>query len=158
MIEVRKATPEDVSAIHQLLEPYADSGIVLRRSREDILAYIANFRVAVCQETLCGCVAVRSFGNNLLEVRSLVVNQAFHGQGIGRALVKFVIDQLHQDFPDGNWSLFTLTGEPEFFKKQGFQVVSKEMFPEKIWSDCSKCRKKHCCDETALLFDHSNIR
>ena len=154
-VSVRVAEPSDAPAIHSLLEPYADEGIVLRRSVEDILAYIKNFRVAWIGDRLCGCVAVRDFGNNLYEVRSLVVDRTLQGKGIGRVLVEFIIEQLYQKFPAGNWSLFTLTGQPVFFQRLGFQIVTKELFPQKIWSDCAKCKKQDCCDETALLFDHS---
>lgn len=150
---VRHAAAGDVPAIFDLLEPYARKGIVLRRSQEDILAFIGNFRVALGKGNICGCVAVRDFGSDLLEVRSLVVAQAFHGQGVGRQLIRFVIDELTEKRPSVKWHLFTLTGQPGFFERLGFKVVSKERFPEKIWSDCSKCPKQHCCDETALLFE-----
>ena len=50
-----------------------------------------------------------------------------------------------------SWRLFTLTTTPAFFRTIGFREVPKEEFPEKIWSDCSKCPKFNCCDETALL-------
>ena len=150
---IRRATADDVPAIFDLLEPYASQGIVLSRSRADILTCIGNFRVAVCCSSVCGCVAVRDFGSNLLEVRSLVVSPAFHGQGVGRLLVRFVIGELTERCPSVKWHLFTLTGQPGFFEHLGFKVVSKELFPEKIWSDCSKCPKQNCCDETALLLE-----
>jgi len=150
---VRRASANDVPAIFDLLEPYARQGIVLRRSREDILDFIGNFRVALSGASVCGCVAVRDFGSDLLEVRSLVVAPAFHGQGVGRLLVRFVIDEMTERCPSPTWHLFTLTGQPGFFERLGFKVVSKELFPEKIWSDCSKCPKQNCCDETALLFE-----
>ena len=149
---VRRALETDVRGIFELLDPYADAGIVLRRSEADILSYIRNFRVALCRGRLCGCVAVRDFGGSLLEVRSLVVDRSFHGQGVGRLLVEFVINELRETRPAAKRLLFTLTGQPGFFERLGFKVVPKELFPEKIWSDCSKCPKQHCCDETALLF------
>ena len=150
---VRQAQNTDVRGIFELLEPYADAGIVLRRSEADILSYIRNFRVALSGGRLCGCVAVRDFGGNLLEIRSLVVDRSFHGQGVGRSLIEFVINELHEARPAEKWLLFTLTGQRGFFERLGFKVVPKEMFPEKIWSDCSKCPKQNCCDETALLFE-----
>ena len=156
-ISVRMACPDDAVAIHALLELYVADGTVLQRSVEDILFYIKNFRVAYCGDELCGCVAVRDFGNKLMEVRSLVISPAKQGQGIGRILIDFILDQLYSLYPDGKWSLFTLTKQPGFFQKMGFVIVSKEMFPQKIWSDCSKCKKQNCCDETALLFDHSRF-
>ena len=154
-ITVRPATEDDVPFIHALLEPYADKGIVLRRSREDILFYIRNFRTAWINGEICGCVAVRDFGNKLMEVRSLVVGKKFQGTGVGRKLIEFVLEQLGSMYPEKDWNLFTLTGQAVFFQRLGFKVVNKEMFPEKIWSDCSKCKKQHCCDEVALLYDHN---
>ena len=148
---VRPADSSDVEAIFELLELYSASGIVLKRSKEDIAGYLKNFIVAVDNGSVCGCCAARDFGNDLLEVRSLVVAPERQGQGIGKKLVSFIIDRLDRDRE--SWRLFTLTLQVAFFQSLGFQVVEKEIFPEKIWSDCSKCSKFHCCDETALLLE-----
>ena len=155
-LTVRKAVVGDIPAIHAFLEHYADLGIVLRRSREDILHYLANFSVAATPDGVCACVAVRDFGNDLLEVRSLVVAPELQGRGIGRQLVAGVISAL--DASRGTWRLFTLTKEPAFFGKLGFRVVEREMFPEKIWSDCRNCPKHNCCDEIALILDSTDYR
>ena len=149
-LKVRAAAPADVPEIHALLEPYADAKIVLRRSQEDILNYIANFAVAELDGKICGCGAARDFGCNLYEVRSLVVNQNIQKKGVGRAIVTFFIDRFKERKID-NWRLFALTMTPGFFISLGFKEVPKEMFPEKIWADCLKCAKYHCCDETAVL-------
>ena len=148
---VRPADSGDVDAIFELLELYSASGIVLKRSKEDIAGYLKNFIVAVDNGSVCGCCAARDFGNDLLEVRSLVVAPERQGQGIGKKLVSFIIDRLDRERE--SWRLFTLTLQVAFFQSLGFQVVEKEIFPEKIWSDCSKCSKFHCCDETALLLE-----
>lgn len=149
--EVRKANEGDIPAIHQLLDIYAQKQIVLPRSEEDIRHYLANFTVAVNESgLLLGCVAVRDFGNNLLEVRSLVVSPALQRGGVGRALVEHCIERLKQE--RGEFRLFALTLQPGFFKRIGFDIADRELFPEKIWSDCSKCPKKNCCDEIAVLY------
>ena len=49
--------------------------------------------------------------------------------------------------------VFTLTYQDVFFSRLGFQVVEKDLFPQKIWSDCWICPKKDCCDEIAMLLD-----
>ena len=151
-VSVRAARPDDVDAIYQLLELYSASGIVLKRSKENISGYLQNFIVAECDGAVCGCCALRDFGNRLLEIRSLVVSPDFQGKGVGKKLVNYFITGLKESAAP--WRLFTLTLQVEFFRALGFCEVEKESFPEKIWSDCSKCPKFHCCDETALLLQN----
>ena len=91
LLTVRAAAEADVSAIHRLLEIYAARAVVLSRSEEDIRFYLGNFVVAEIDGVVRGCAAVRDFGNNLLEVRSLVVEPGFQGKGIGRAMVEAII-------------------------------------------------------------------
>ena len=148
-LNVRKAQEADIPEIHTLLEHYADQGIILRRSREDILKNLDNFFVATVDGHIRGCSAIRDFGNDLLEVRSLVVTPEFQGQGLGRAIVGAIVEAVREARP--KWRIFTLTGRPEFFAKQGFRTVAREMFPEKIWSDCRNCPKNNCCDEVAMI-------
>ena len=148
-VKVRPAGLNDVDAIFEMLELYVAEGIVLKRSREDINFFIGNFVVAEQAGKVCGCAALRDFGNDLLELRSVVIHPQLQGKGVGRILVEELIASLRKQRSE--WRLFTLTTTPAFFKKLGFKEVEKELFPEKIWSDCSKCPKFHCCDEVALL-------
>ena len=150
-IIVRPAVPADIDAIFELLELYTASGVVLKRSKDDIASYLKNFIVAEDNGVVCGCCAARDFGHDLFEVRSLVVDPGHQGKGIGRLLVDFIIDRMNKERE--SWRLFTLTLQVRFFQSLGFAVVEKEIFPEKIWSDCSKCSKFLCCDETALLLE-----
>jgi amino-acid N-acetyltransferase len=149
-IQVRKACEKDVDAICRLLNMYADQGIVLRRSREDILSYLANFFVAVdaASDTVLGCGALRDFGEGLRELRSLAVAPDLKGRGIGRAIVEAIIERMRS--LEKNGVLFTLTCEPAFFQRMGFSLTDRENFPPKIWSDCASCPRNDCCNETAL--------
>ena len=155
-VSVRPAVAADVPAIHALLEPYAEEKVVLRRSQEDILNYIANFVVAELDGKICGCGAARNFGNELYEVRSLVVNPAIQKKGVGRAIVGYFVDRM-ENSGRSDWKLFALTMTPAFFVSLGFREVEKELFPEKIWADCLKCAKYNCCDETAVLLTAGDL-
>ena len=151
-IKVRAAISEDAAAIKKILDVYVVQQIVLERSEEDIRSYIKNFVVAEIDGVCQGCCAVRDFGNNLLEVRSLAVNADLIGAGIGKKMVNFIIERLKAERPQ--FRLFALTLRPDFFQKNGFKIVEMSLFPEKIWSDCAKCPKKDCCDEVAVLMEH----
>lgn len=150
-LNIRAAALKDVDAIFELLELYTGQGTVLRRSKEDIAFFIGNFVVAEYENRVCACAALRDFGGNLLELRSVVVSPELQGKGVGKKLVSFLIGALRGERP--HWRLFTLTTTPAFFKTLGFAESCKEAFPEKIWSDCSKCPKFHCCDEIALVME-----
>lgn len=148
-VKIRPAVQRDIDAIFDLLELYVAKGIVLRRSKEDIGFFIGNFVVAELQGKVCGCAALRDFGGDLLELRSVVISPELQGKGIGKIMVGAIIARLREERT--SWRLFTLTTTPPFFRSMGFREVPKEEFPEKIWSDCAKCPKFHSCDETALL-------
>lgn len=153
-ITVRKAAPNDIAAIYQLLEAHAQNGIVLKRSPEDIAFYLKNFTVAEADINhvgrIVGCCALRDFGNELFEVRSLVVADDFQGKGVGQRMVRSLLEHSCREHP--GCRIFALTYQVDFFKKLGFEVVLVDLFPEKIWSDCDKCPKRDCCDEIAVLF------
>ena len=151
---VRKAELKDVKAIYGILKVYADQQIVLARDETDITFYLKNFSVCEADGVIVGCVALRDFGNELMEVRSLAVKEEFKGMGIGRAMLQFVIDRLKQQKQQAR--VFALTYQDKFFQKLGFNVVAKELFPEKIWADCEKCPKKEHCDEIAVLLEIKN--
>ena len=152
-VTVRHAVPDDIDAIDELLKLYSGSGVVLPRPKDDIASHLGNFRVAEADHKIIGCAAARDFGNDLLEIRSLVVHPTMQGQGVGKLIVRHVIEEMRQTRK--NWRLFALTQRPEFFRTQGFREVPKALFPEKIWSDCSKCVKRQRCDEAAVLLDAS---
>jgi amino-acid N-acetyltransferase len=68
--------------------------------------------------------------------------------GIGSKLVEgLMIEARRQRIP----KIMALTYEVSFFIKNGFDVVSKEIFPEKVWTDCIHCSKQNNCDEIAVL-------
>ncbi|HPS59163.1 MAG TPA: N-acetyltransferase [Spirochaetota bacterium] len=146
---IRPAEEKDIDPIHGLIKHYAMQGVILERSREDILANLENFIVAEDSGTIIGTAAFYDYGETLKEVRSFAVDGHYHGMGIGSALLKRLIQNINGK---SNTRIFTLTYKPEFFSKNGFIVVSKDDFPEKIWKDCRNCKDWDNCGETALVY------
>ena len=84
----------------------------------------------------------------MVEVRSLGISDGYKGQGIGRQIVNQLIEEAKsQNIP----KVMALTYEVAFFEKNGFSVVPKDIFPEKVWRDCIHCKKQFCCDEIAVM-------
>ena len=148
-VTVRKAVPEDVEDIYCILQEYAASGLLLPRTKEDLAMRIGNFRICEKDGKFAGCAALRDYGDSLYEVRSLAVKKELKGNGIGSLLVGGILEMLKNE--KKSCRVFALTYRAPFFCRLGFRIVSKEMFPQKIWSDCSICPKAANCDETAVL-------
>ncbi|MEB3100715.1 N-acetyltransferase [Ferviditalea candida] len=147
-VACRKAVIEDVDQIHQIIREYADKGIMLPRSQQTILSTIDTFVVAEAAGKVVGCGSLCQLGSDLVEIRSLGVLEEYKGHGIGSRLVGFLLEQAKRR---GIPKVMALTYEVKFFERNGFHVVPKEIFPEKVWTDCIYCKKQHCCDEIAVL-------
>jgi amino-acid N-acetyltransferase len=165
---VRPAAIGDVPYIHHLLEIYASQGNLLPRTMSELYRHLRDFFVIEVatgpsldrdprlrpigenngQVVACG--ALEIFTEDLGEVRSLVVDDTFKGQGLGRVLVERIAEEARTI---GLKRLMALTYVPAFFHKLGFKTVPKETLPEKVWSVCVKCYKFNSCDEIAVLLD-----
>ena len=144
----RKATERDVDSLYDIIQYYAEKGIMLPRSKEALRKHIDSFVVAEADGCFVGCGSLIRRGQDLMEIRSLGVTEQYRGQGIGRMIVDFLLEEARaQRVP----KVMALTYEVAFFQKNGFSVVPKEIFPEKVWTDCVNCKKQHCCDEVAVL-------
>lgn len=135
--------------IHSLIRGAADAGQMLPRPLSDLYECVRDFVVAIDDETgrIVGCCALHVIWEDLAEVRSLAVDEAWRGHGIGRRLVQMCLaDAAELVIP----RVFALTYVPEFFKKLGFEDISKDQLPHKVWSDCIKCHKFPDCDEQAV--------
>ena len=95
-----------------------------------------------------GCCALQIVWSDLAEIKSLAVDEANSGRGVGKMLVVAAIEQAHQL---GLPQVFALTLEPDFFEKMGFKIIEKDELPMKVWSDCAKCPKQQNCDEIAVI-------
>jgi amino-acid N-acetyltransferase len=144
----RKARENDLDDLVTLIQLYAEQGIMLPRSREALHRQLDTFVVAEDEGEIVGCGSLMKLGEDLLEIRSLGLLNKYRGQGLGRQIVDFLMEQAKQmDIP----KVMALTYQVAFFEKMGFIVVPKEIFPEKVWKDCIFCKKQHCCDEIAVM-------
>jgi amino-acid N-acetyltransferase len=147
-IIIRQARKEDAAAIHRLLAKYAREKLLLPRPVGEITEHINNFIVAESSGKVVGSCAIRDFGGSLCEIRSLAVSEKETNKGLGTKLVKRAMMKKR-----GKKNFFALTYRANIFTRIGYKIVRKDMFPEKIWSDCAMCPKKNNCDEIAVLFD-----
>jgi len=137
-----------------LINVYSAKGVMLPRPYAQVMEKIRDFVVAIDESapeaSLKGIVALHVVGEDLAEIRSLAVDEALQGQGVGKKLLDFCLNdakelQLKR--------VFALTYQTEFFTKLGFKQVEKLTLPQKIWGDCVHCAKFSDCDEIAMLLN-----
>jgi amino-acid N-acetyltransferase len=150
---LRKARIGDVKTIHRLINQSAGKGEMLPRSLMDIYNSVRDFIVYFDEneQRIIGICAMNIIWENLAEVRSLYVDSAYRGKGVGRKLVEFFLSEA---ITLELFRIFALTYQKEFFAKLNFKEVDRSTLPEKIWSDCFRCSKyPDYCDEVAMIIE-----
>lgn len=145
---IRQATIHDVPRIQAIINSHAELGKMLFKSYAQLYDRLRDFAVYETDGEVVGCVGLAIIWADLAEIRSLAVDEAHRGRGIGRRLTEWCIDEARRIQVR---RLMALTYEQEFFIKLGFTVVPKEALPLKVWSDCVQCPKRDGCDEIAMV-------
>ncbi len=131
------------------MKPYIDEGIILYRDDDEIATNIRSYVLVYENKIPVGVGALHIFSPFLGEIRSLAVNKNYQNKGIGKEIVRSLLNEAK------NLSLkevLVLTYHKEFFEKLGFREISKESIPDKkIWADCIKCKFFPNCNEIALI-------
>ena len=120
-MEVRSAKISDVEAIYSLINCYAERDEMLFRSKADIYENLQAFIVAELNGSVVGCCALQIVWSDLAEIKSLAVDEANKGLGVGKAIVDTAIEQARKL---GLQKVFALTLTPDFFEKLGFEIIS----------------------------------
>jgi len=148
---MRKARIGDVKIIHRMINVSAGKGEMLPRSLMDIYGSLRDFFVYTDDETdaIAGVCAMNIIWENLAEIRSLYVEDAYRHRGIGQKLVEACISEA---ITLQLYRVFTLTYRKDFFARLGFKEVERSTLSEKIYSDCFRCSKyPDYCDEVAMV-------
>ena len=148
-IKIEKAKLSYVKDIHSLIKVSAAENQMLPRALSEIYEFIRDFVVAVDDDSkkVIGCCALHVLWEDLAEIRSLTVCNSSRHTKTGTKLVEFCMAEAKSlDIT----RVFALTYVKDFFVKLGFNEISKEKLPQKVWSDCVKCHKFPDCDEIAV--------
>lgn len=146
-LHLRRAEPSDAKEIHELLEVFVAHGQLLPRTLKQIYRTIRDFVVAVENDRIVGCAALRIYSAEVAEIGALAVCAGRHGSGIGRRLVDTLV---HDAGTLGLRRVFALTLRDGFFHRLGFETTAVSEFPEKVAADCSTCARRTTCTEIAV--------
>jgi amino-acid N-acetyltransferase len=128
---VRRARTSDVPAIKQLVDTYAGR-ILLEKNLVTLYEAVQEFWVAESDGRVVGCGALHVLWSDLGEIRTVAVDPAVTGRGIGHAIVNRLLEVARELELK---RLFVLTFETEFFSRHGFTEiegtpVTAEVFEE----------------------------
>jgi amino-acid N-acetyltransferase len=128
---VRRARTSDIPAIKHLVDTYAGK-ILLEKNLVTLYEAVQEFWVAEYEGNVVGCGALHVLWSDLGEVRTVAVDPAVTGHGIGHAIVNRLLEVARELQLE---RLFVLTFETEFFGRHGFTEiegtpVTAEVFEE----------------------------
>ncbi|BBY54306.1 amino acid acetyltransferase [Mycolicibacillus koreensis] len=116
---IRRARTTDVPAIKRLVDTYAGK-ILLEKNLVTLYESVQEFWVAELAGTVIGCGALHVLWSDLGEVRTIAVDPAATGRGIGHAIVDRLIAVARELTLR---RLFVLTFETAFFAGHGFAEI-----------------------------------
>ena len=147
----RKPSFGDIEAIFELVNGYANDGVMLARSRNTLYETIRDMIVAEDEDgSIVGVGGLHVIWNELAEIRTMAVSPAHIRQGIGAEIVRRLLDEGRGL---GVKRFITLTYKPDFFQTLGFRTITKEQLPHKVWKECIDCPKFPNCDEIAMTLE-----
>ncbi|NJR72021.1 MAG: GNAT family N-acetyltransferase [Gammaproteobacteria bacterium] len=89
--KLRDATAADVDGIMALIDPLAERGVLVARSRESIEQELDRFIVLAHDEEVIGCAAMNPYASEkLVELASLAVNPFYRDGGRGERILAHV--------------------------------------------------------------------
>lgn len=119
-VTARRARTRDVPVIRALVDVYAHDRILLAKERVTLYEDVQEFWVAETGDRVVGCGALHVMWEDLAEVRTLAVDPAVRGRGVGSLLLDRLVGTASEL---GVGKVFCLTFEVDFFRDHGFTVV-----------------------------------
>jgi amino-acid N-acetyltransferase len=130
-VTIRRARTADVRDIADLVERYAADRILLAKERVTLYEDVQEFRVAEAAGAVVGCGALHVMWEDLAEIRTLAVDPAFRGAGVGSAVLADLVAQAREL---GVRRLFCLTFEVDFFARHGFTTLDGTPVPPEVYA------------------------
>lgn len=127
-VMVRRARVSDVRTIRRLVDTYVPDRRLLEKEKVTLFESVQEFVVAELDGQVVGCGALHVIWEELGEVRTLAVDPAHKGHGIGGRILERLIGRARVL---GLHRIFCLTFEVDFFGRYGFKpIVGEPITPE----------------------------
>ncbi|CAL5187782.1 unnamed protein product [Lathyrus oleraceus] len=126
----RMAQKKDLSGIKQIMQPLAASGILVKRTDEELLQALDNFVVVEREGQIIACGGLFPyFEEKCAEVAAIAVSPDCRGQGQGDKLLDYM--EKKAAFLGLNKLFLLTTRTADWFVRRGFSECSIDYIPEK---------------------------
>ncbi len=128
-VTTRRARTDDVPAVRALVDLYAPDRRLLSKATVTLYEDVQEFVVAERDGVVVGCAALHVLWADLAEVRTVAVDPAATGLGIGSLLLERL---LRRAVDLGVRRVFCLTFETAFFARHGFRPASEVLVDARV--------------------------
>lgn len=133
-VSIRRARTSDVPDIKRIVDVYAGR-ILLAKNLVTLYEAVQEFWVAELDGQVVGCGGLHVLWSDLGELRTVAVDPAVRGRGVGHRLVRRLIDQAKAI---GLERLFVLTFETDFFAAHGFVEIEGTPVEPEVYAEMTR--------------------
>ena len=127
---IRAATINDIGGILELIQPLEESGILIKRSREQLELEINYFRVVEKDGLVIACIAcIPDQESKKAEVACVAVNPAFRKSGLGDQLLSAI--ELSAKKAGQEYLFILTTRTSHWFMEKGYSEQSIDFLPQR---------------------------
>ncbi|ASU85747.1 GNAT family N-acetyltransferase [Nocardiopsis gilva YIM 90087] len=135
-VTIRRARTRDVVHIRRLMDMFSGERRVLSKSTVNLYEDIQEFWVAEADDgdrrTVVGCGALHVLWEDLAEVRTVAVDPALQGHGVGHRIVSELLEHAREV---GVRRVFCLTFETDFFGQHGFMPIQGTPVSPRVYEE-----------------------
>jgi amino-acid N-acetyltransferase len=136
---IRPLKTKDIADILRIMEPLMKQGILIRRNSRDIQEKKEDYIVFEIDGSVHACGALHNWGGGQGEIAAVATDPAFTEMGLGRRIVRCLIDRAEKRELRRVFALTTQT--QDWFETLGFREDSVENLPEKKRKSYDRSRK-----------------
>ena len=129
---IRRARTPDIRAIRELVRPLAERRVLVAKEAVQYYESTPDFRVVEVGGEIIACGALHVMWEDVAEIRTLAVRDAYLGKGVGGALLEALLDDAREI---GVSRIFCLTFETAFFSGHGFEEIQGQAVAPEIYAE-----------------------
>ncbi len=119
-IRIQTAVRADLPELYDFILPFVQSGEILPRTLDELEDLLETLFIARLDGSIVGCAALEIYNKKLCEIRSLAVDPAAQGLGIGKKLVEACVALAERE---GIYEIMAISIAEDFFRSCGFDFT-----------------------------------